>query len=154
MLETYQGDCLLEEFAPGREFCLGILGNEEPHLLPIVEITGTGDFYAYEEKHVHQRELICPAEIPDSLAEEMCRIGREVFRALGCRDLARVDLKIDRDGRPAFLEINPLPGLSPYCGIFAYQAEAGGLSHAQLIGKIIDSAWKRARERTEERILR
>ena len=54
ILETYRQDCLVEKFAPGREFCVGILGNENPRLLPIVEICSAGDFYTYEEKPLEQ----------------------------------------------------------------------------------------------------
>ncbi len=147
ILQMYREDCLVEEFAPGREFCVGILGNDEAEVFPIVEICSGGNFYPYEKKHGHQRELICPARITPNLAEEMCRAGRQVFKLLGCRDLARVDFKLDNDGRPTFLEINPLPGLSPHYGIFVYQAQ--GLSHEELIGRIIDSALVRTRDRKE-----
>jgi D-alanine-D-alanine ligase len=143
ILESYEQDCLVEEFAPGREFCLGIIGNEKPRLLPVVEIHSQRNFYPYEEKHDHQRELICPAEITENLAGELCRMGLKIFITLACRDLARVDFKLDDDGRPTFLEINPLPGLSPDYGILPYQAAAAGLSHQELIGKIIDSARQR-----------
>ncbi len=149
VLETYRQDCLVEEFIPGREFCVGILGNGAPRLLPVVEIVSSRDFYPYEEKHEHRRELRCPADIAEGLGGEMIEMGLKVFRALGCRDLARVDFKLDRDGRPSFLEINPLPGLSPYYGIFMCQAEAAGLSHAELIGGIVDSALERTGGRRE-----
>jgi len=134
ILESYKQDCLVEEFAPGREFCLGIIGNEKPRLLPVVEIRSHRNFYPYEEKHNHQKELICPAEIPENLADELRGMGLKIFTVLACRDLARVDFKLDNDGRPTFLEINPLPGLSPDYGIFPYQAAAVGISHQQLIG--------------------
>jgi len=143
ILETYEQDCLVEEFAPGREFCVGIIGNEKPRILPIVEIRSHRNFYPYEEKHDHQRELICPAEIPENLAEELRWMGLKIFTILACRDLARVDFKLDDAGRPNFLEINPLPGLSPYYSIFPYQAAVAGLSYQQLIGQIID--WARQR---------
>ncbi len=149
VLETYRQDCLVEEFVPGREFCVGMLGNGMPRLLPVVEIVSPRDFYSYEEKHEHRRELTCPADIPEELAGEMLEMGLKVFRVLGCRDLARVDFKLDRDGRPSFLEINPLPGLSPYYGIFMCQAEAAGLSHSELIGSIIDSVLERTGGRME-----
>ncbi len=143
ILESYEQDCLVEEFAPGREFCLGIIGNEKPRLLPVVEVHSQRNFYPYEEKHNHQRELICPAEITENLADELRWMGLKIFITLACRDLARVDFKLDDDGRPTFLEINPLPGLSPDYGIFPYQAAAAGLSHQELIGQIIDSARQR-----------
>lgn len=151
LLDHYRQDCLVEEYAPGREFCVGLLGNGELRTLPIVEVRSTNGFYSYEQKSRHNKELICPADVPEELEQEMLRMGRKVFRALRCRDLARVDLKLDREGRPTFLEINPLPGLSPDFSIFPHQARAGGFSFPQLIGHIIDSAIERNR-RDSERI--
>jgi D-alanine-D-alanine ligase len=151
VLGHYQQDCLVEEYAPGREFCVGLLGNEEPRCLPIVEVRSARGFYSYEQKSRHEKELICPAELPAELEQEMLQMGREVFRALRCRDLARVDLKLDREGRPSFLEINPLPGLSPGFSIFPHQARAAGLSFNELISDIIDYALQR-NQRESERI--
>ena len=63
VLKSY-GDCLVETFAPGREFCVGILGNERPQTLPVAEVLTEGSFYSYEEKHAHRKELACPAAAP------------------------------------------------------------------------------------------
>ncbi len=144
ILRTYRQDCLVEEFAPGREFCVGILGNEEPQALPIVEIRSAGSFYSYEHKLRHQKELICPAELPPDAASEMLEVGLETYRALRCRDFARVDLKLDAEDRSTLLEINPLPGLSPTYSIFTCQALAGGLAYEELIGRIIELAVRRS----------
>jgi D-alanine-D-alanine ligase len=138
-------DCLVEAFAPGREFCVGILGTESPRVFPVLELRAEGGFYAYEDKSTHRKELLCPADIPAPLADEMRRMSQEVFRAIGCRDFARVDLKLDAAGDPTFIEINPLPGLSPYYGVYPQQARADGVSHEQLIGAIIASALQRVR---------
>lgn len=143
VLRSYREDCLVEEFAPGREFCVGILGNEEPRLLPIVHLRSPHGFYSYEDKQAHRKELICPANLPRTMADEMCFMALEAFRALRCRDLARVDFKLDSAGRPAFLEINPLPGLSSEYGIFPAQARAVGITHEELIGQIIELAVRR-----------
>ena len=144
VLDTYHEDCLVEQFAPGPEYGVGILGNDPPEVLPIVEVRSSGDFYSYEDKHCHQKELVCPAVMPDELADEMRRAGLEVYRALRCRDFARMDFKIDAAGRPSFLEINPLPGLAAEYGVYVCQARAAGIDHAALIGRIIDCAMERA----------
>lgn len=151
LLKEYQQDCLVEEYAPGREFCVGLLGNERPRTMPIVEVRSTIGFYSYEQKSQHEKELICPADLPEDLEQEMLWMGRQAYRALRCRDLARVDLKLDKDGQPSFLEINPLPGLSPDFSIYPHQAVAGGISYERLIGEIIDSAIQR-NNRNSERI--
>ena len=143
ILQTYK-DCLVETFAPGREFCVGILGNEHPQILPIAEVLTDGSFYSYEEKHAHRKELVCPAAVHQELGDTMQNMALKVFETLGCRDLARVDFKLDASGQPAFLEINPLPGLSPYYGIFAHQAGAAGISYDNMIGRIIEIALRRS----------
>ena len=143
VLETYREDCLVEEFAPGREFCVAMLGNGEPEVLPIVEVRSPGSFYSYEDKSEHHKELVCPAQLEQGAAEEMREMAREILRALRCRDLARADFKVDVAGRPSFLEINPLPGLSPYYGIFPRQALAAGYAYTELIGRLIDLATER-----------
>lgn len=142
-LETYQQDCLVEEFAPGREFCVGILGNSDPHVLPVAEVKAPGEFYSYESKSCHQKEVICPADIPTQTKQQLQQIGLAVYRALRCRDLARVDFKIDSAGQASFLEINPLPGLASTYSIFPVQAGADGITYAGLIGCIIDHALQR-----------
>jgi len=143
VLETYDQDCLIEEFVPGGEYCVGIIGNEDLRCLPIVEIRCAGGFYAYEDKQSHRKELVCPADVSQGLASQMRQTAMTMYRALKCRDFARVDLRLDRQGLPTFLEINPLPGLSPYYSIFTHQAQAAGLSHEELIGQIINLAIKR-----------
>lgn len=148
VLETYAEDCLVEEFAPGSEYCVGILGNDPPDVLPIVEVLSPGDFYSYEDKHRHDKELLCPAPISAALDGELRRTGLEIYRALRCRDLARMEFKIDKTGRPTFLEINPLPGLAADYGVFAHQARAAGLDHAALIGRLIDCARARTAKQT------
>ena len=149
VLKTYCQDCLIEEFAPGREFSVGIIGNGELQFLPIVELKSPGAFYSYEYKGRHRKELVCPAELSDEIADEMRKMGMELYRMMRCRDLARIDLRLDRKGRPSFLEINPLPGLSPYYSIFTCQARAAGMSHEELIGTIIELARKRSRDQAE-----
>ncbi len=153
VLQNYRQDCLVEEFAPGREYCVGILGNDDLQILPIVEVRSPHSFYSYEDKHVHRKELICPADLPCELAEEMRAMAVEAFRALRCRDLARLDFKLDKAGRPAFLEINPLPGLSAEYGIFPVQARAAGFTYEGLIGHIIDLALRRSRQPTEAKVI-
>ncbi len=144
ILQEYQQGCLVEEFAPGREFCVGLLGNSDVEVLPVVEVQSSRNFYSYEDKSRHEKELTCPADIPDELTTEMRRMGRTVYRALRCRDLARVDIKLDEKGQPTFLEVNPLPGLSPDYSIFPFQAEAAGYSYPDMISQIIEAAVERS----------
>jgi D-alanine-D-alanine ligase len=139
-LDTYRQDCLIEEFAPGREFCVGILGNDELRTLPVVEVEVAGGVYTYTNKSRHDKHLICPADIPDELATKLQQSGLTVYRALRCRDFARIDFRLDATGEPAFIEINPLPGLASAYSIFPAQARAAGISYEDLIGSIINYA--------------
>ena len=142
-LETYRQDCLVEEFAPGREFCVGIMGNDDPHVLPVAEIRAAGGFYSYESKSRHRKEVICPANISPDAADELRQSSLAVYRTLRCRDLARLDFKIDPAGRVSFIEINPLPGLASTYGILPRQGLADGMTYHALIGSIIDHAVRR-----------
>jgi D-alanine-D-alanine ligase len=144
VLSTYKEDCLVEEFAPGREFCVGMLGNEDLEVFPIVEVRKPAD-RPYDDVGKPRKELLDPADLPEQTAQEMRSAAVEAFRTLRCRDLARVDFRLDAAGRPAFLEINPLPGLSPFYSIYPYQAKMAGLSHEELIGRIVEVALQRVR---------
>jgi len=148
VLSRYRDGCLIEEFAPGREFCVGILGNRSRKVLPTVEVKTAGGFYSYEHKSIHKKELICPASTADAMEQEMADMAQKVYSALGCRDLARVDFKLDRESKPAFLEINPLPGLADEYSIFPEQARAAGMSYTNLINHILDLAVERWEEKT------
>lgn len=134
----------MEEFSPGREFCVGILGNEDARTLPIAEVLTEGDFYSYEDKSAHKKEILCPAELPEETAREMRTIALKVYGITRCHDLARIDFKMDRHNRISFLEINPLPGLADTYSIFPVQARAAGIDYTSLIGEIIELARKRA----------
>ena len=151
VLSGYRQDCLVEVYAPGREFCVGLLGTGEPKVLPIVEVRTETEFYTQKEKSQHHKELVCPADVDEAIAEEMLEMARRVFALLRCRDLARVDFRLDREGGPTFLEINPLPGLSPYYSIYPRQAAKAGIGYEALIGRIVEAGASR-RDQQEERI--
>ena len=139
VLAEYRQECLVEVYAPGREFCVGLLGNDPPEVLPIVEVQTETAFYTQAEKSQHHKELRCPADIGKETADEMREMARAIFGLLRCRDLARVDFRLDGEGRPTFLEINPLPGLSPYYSIYPRQAAEAGIGYEELIGRIVEA---------------
>ena len=146
ILKRYREPALVEQFMEGREFTVGLLGNgHDLQVLPILEIVlpEAAHSYGYQSKDEDTGVLRCPAEIPEDLAEEMKRMAVAVYRALECRDLARVDFRSDEQGRPHFLEINPLPGLHPETSLLPQQAYAAGLSYQELIGRILEAAMKR-----------
>jgi D-alanine-D-alanine ligase len=152
-IETYDQPALVEEYIEGREITVGLLGNEVVRALPPLEV----DFSPCppEEKLIYTSRIkselydspryVCPAPLTDTQAEELKRLAIAAFRALECLDVARVDFRLDAndDERPYILEINPLPGLSPGVSDLVMEAEADGMSHAQLINAILEEALKR-----------
>lgn len=148
-LERYRQPVLVEEFVEGMELSVGVLGNHPVQALPAVEFifdeasSAPQQFYSFERKSLHQKELRYPPRISQSLHEALQRMAVAACRAVGCRDYARVDFRLDRDGTPHFLEINALPGLSPAYSIYTFQAEAAGIKHPELIHRILELAMAR-----------
>ncbi|HHY46042.1 MAG TPA: ATP-grasp domain-containing protein [Firmicutes bacterium] len=149
ILSTYREPVLVEEFLPGREFTVGILGNNEDlTVFPIMEVRPKSEVpaeafvYSYETKSKNLDRFLCPAPIPQDLTRRIRNIAVRAFRALGCRDMARVDIRLDSQGKPHFLEINPLPGLSSV-SLFPIAALAAGIGFDDLINRILALAAKR-----------
>ncbi|MDX8443632.1 D-alanine--D-alanine ligase family protein [Mesorhizobium australafricanum] len=139
-------DALVEEYIDGREIAVALLGNDELEVLPLVEQEfGNTEtrLYTWEAKHhgVGSPEKICPAQIGSDLATVIRDISAATFRACLCRDLARVDLRLDRSGKPFVLEINANQNL--VAGSFSVAAETGGYSFSRLVHRILDLAQKR-----------
>jgi D-alanine-D-alanine ligase len=149
----WRQDCLIEEFLPGREFNIGVLF--EGRVLPASEIAyqlppGWPNLVTFEAKwvpgSVYDRgtPVRSPAEnVGEELAEQLFSLALHAYRALGCRDYARVDLRLDADGAPRILEVNPNPDISPDAG-FARAAGKGGLTYDELIARIAGCALARA----------
>jgi len=159
VLTTYRQPVLIEEFLPGREFTVALLGNgPELGTLPIVEINfatlpeGVNPIYSYEAKWLWDREedplqiFTCPANIDPVLQREIEAVSKQAFRALGCRDWCRVDVRLDALGQPQVIELNPLPGILPrpeQNSCFPKAARAAGLSYEELILAVVDTASRR-----------
>ena len=123
MLETYRQPILIEKFIDGREFSVGFVGNylgdEEPTVLPILEIDFSGfppelgRVLGQKAKSVFDdsSNYKCPAKIDDALRERVEEHAKASFRVLNCRDWARMDYRLDADGELYFLEVNTLPGI-------------------------------------------
>ncbi len=148
IINTYKQPALVEEFISGQEFTTAIIGNDNPEVMPLVQIKIDGrlklndKFYTFARITSDRLEYICPAHIPYNLSRKICDIALRVYNAVECRDFGRVDFRVDADGRPYVLEINPLPSLSTE-DVFAVVAKEIGISYDQMIGKILNSALKR-----------
>jgi D-alanine-D-alanine ligase len=159
VLETYRQPALIEEFLPGREFTVALLGNG-PNLraLPIVEINldilpaGVNPIYSYEAKWIWDTEekplaiFSCPARTEPFLQRQIEDVCRKAFRVLGCRDWCRIDVRLDARGLPHIIELNPLPGILPrpeQNSCFPKAARAAGISYEEMILSVVEAAGER-----------
>lgn len=152
MTETYQQEALVERYIEGREITCGVVGNENPHVFPILEIdlsTSPADqlgLYTNLIKHdiPESPTYRCPAPLDDATMMLIKRMTVEVFHAVGAHDVSRVDFRLDQhDGRPYVLELNTIPGLTPGISDLVIVAAADGIDHTQLTNMIFDAAVKR-----------
>jgi D-alanine-D-alanine ligase len=149
IVSEYRQDALVEEFVEGREVCVALLGNDRPEVLPIVEQDfGRRDaqVLTYHDKyHLASDSVvkICPAVLEPGLAATIAAIAVDTFRACHCRDYARVDFRIDRDGRPFVLEINSMASLGGG-GSYVLAAARAGYDFPDLVNRIVDLARGRA----------
>ena len=156
-VERYRQPALVEEYIAGREFTVGLLGDKRPRVLPPMEICFKDEnndrpVYDYAvkqewEKHVY---YACPAKLSEAEQKAIEKIARATFWALDCRDVARVDLRMDREGRIYVLEVNPLPGLTPGYSDLVLIAQAVGIEYDQLIAEIMGGGLRRMREKRRE----
>ncbi|MHC4717816.1 MAG: D-alanine--D-alanine ligase family protein [Planctomycetota bacterium] len=148
VVRDYRQRALVEEFVDGREFCVGLLGNSDPEVLPVVELDFAGrDMRAmtWEDKY-HKRDdepdKVCPADIPEPLARKLRDLSVATFRACHCKDYARVDIRVDRTGRPHVLEINSMASLGAG-GSYVLAARRAGYDFTALVARILDVAHER-----------
>ena len=145
---NYKQPALVEEFIKGQEFTVGVIGNNPPMAMPVVQYAIGGktalgnEFYSY--RHVAEKlvEYICPASISARLARDLQDAAVRAYKSVDCRDFGRVDFRVDDQGKIYVLEINPLPNLSPD-DVFVLFGKAVGLSYNQIINKILDEALMR-----------
>ncbi|MDD5116447.1 MAG: ATP-grasp domain-containing protein [Candidatus Omnitrophica bacterium] len=143
--KTYKQPALVEEFISGQEFTVALVGNENPEVLPVVQIKIDGKlklndkFYTFARITSDRLEYICPARINQELKKKLDELALRVYKSVECRDFGRVDFRVDNDGNPYVLEINPLPSLSTE-DVFMVVAQNIGITYEQMMGKILDSA--------------
>ena len=146
VLKTYHQPALVETFLPGREFTVGLLGaGANARVIGVSEIRflpgGDPSAYSYKNKMESFDELTLAT---GPLADEAASVALAAWRALGCRDAGRIDIRCDTEGRPSFIECNPLAGLRPKWSELTQLAGLVGMSYDALIGAILDEAVARA----------
>ena len=151
ILALQQDHCqpvLVEEFIEGDELTVGVFGNDPPEILGVMRVLPREPMprfiYSLEVKRdfVRQVQYECPAQISPAGLRAVGQAALTVCRALGCRDVARVDFRL-RDGIPYFLEVNPLPGLNPQTSDLVILARLCGWSYEKLIESILQAAFRR-----------
>ncbi|MBU2607854.1 MAG: ATP-grasp domain-containing protein [Chloroflexi bacterium] len=147
-LECYRQPAMVEEFIDGDEVTVGIIGNNLPRIVGIMRVVPrkkNGHFiYSLEVKrdYLNLVDYECPACLVPEAIEKLAESSLKIFKALGCRDFARVDFRVSTEGIPYFIEINPLPGLGTYSDLII-MAKMMGWKHKEVIGAVLDAALER-----------
>lgn len=147
LLLEFRQPVLVETFLPGREFTVGIVGNgAQARSLGVMEVVlldhSEPDVYSYHNKEFCE-ELVEYRAVGDPEAMKAVEVAISSYRALGCRDAGRVDLRSDTAGIPHFIEINPLAGLHPEHSDLCIIATKYGISYQKLIADIVRTAMQR-----------
>ncbi len=151
--ENYGGDALVERFIDSREFNATILGNNVCTVLPVSEIvyslpSGMPRIVTFAAKwepdslYFQGTRVSCPADINAEERQSITAAVKTAFQLLGCRGYARVDMRMDHEGRLNIIEVNPNPDISPGAGTVR-QARAAGMDYTMFIRKIIDLAMEK-----------
>jgi D-alanine-D-alanine ligase len=136
---SYSHKVVLERHVHGRDLAVSILGDEP---LPVVEaVPREEDFYDFSARYtIGRTSFVCPAQLGDAVTERVQALALDVFRLLGCRGFARIDLMLEEDtGELYVLEANAIPGLTE-TSLLPQAADAAGIGFDELIGRIVEMA--------------
>ncbi|MGM0471320.1 MAG: D-alanine--D-alanine ligase family protein [Bacillota bacterium] len=136
----YDTEILVEEFITGCEITVGILGNQELTVLPIIEIKPKTGVYDFEAKYTKGlTEFIVPAKLKTEIYQQSQLLARQAYEVLNCAGFARVDLMLSSTGQPYVLEINTIPGLTE-TSLLPQAAQAADIDFSELVIKILEYA--------------
>lgn len=148
ILKDYGAPVLVEKYLPGTEFNVGVIDNQGLMALPVAEMVYTPQpgvdwpIVSYESKwDIGSADDLamqprCPAQIPSALAEQLQSLALQAFQLVGCRDYARVDLRLDDNQQPYIMEVNPNPDLGETAGL-ARMIRASGTTYEKLIVQLV-----------------
>ena len=134
---NYDPVVIAEKFIDGPELTVAILGDE---VLPVIRIETPREFYDYEAKYIaNDTRYLIPCGVSKAKEKQIQAMCLKAFKALGCRGWGRVDLMLDRRGKPYLLEINTAPGMTDH-SLVPMAARAVGISYEDLCVKILEGA--------------
>jgi D-alanine-D-alanine ligase len=142
IIQEFDQQALVEQFVRGREFAVGIIGNNPLEAFSVLEIDLENNPDAIQtdmDKRQKPRNKICPANISEELAYEMIDLSKKAFRALQLRDFARVDIRLDENNNIHLLEINSMASLGAN-GSYVFAASKAGYDYKALVNKMLDVA--------------
>lgn len=159
VIDEYNQPAIIEEFLPGKEFTVALIGNDaNTDILPIVEIKyedfpeNVEHLYSYEAKWILDTKdnvfdvFECPAAIDNDLEKLIKDTALQTYNVLRCKDWSRIDIRLDKNGTPNIIEINPLPGIMPdpnENSSFPKAARAAGINYNEMIQRVLFEACKR-----------
>jgi D-alanine-D-alanine ligase len=148
VLKEHRQPALVEPFLPGREFTTGLVGEgdgaEVIGTLEVVLLPDVAEPHAYTYVNKEECEQRCAFPLADADSAARCApVALAAWRALGCRDAGRVDLRTDAEGRLQVLEVNPLPGMHPSHSDLPMLCTAVGMPYVDLVRRIVDAALAR-----------
>ena len=155
----YDQAAIIEEFLPGREFTVAVLGNgANAQVLPIVEIrlselpSEANGIYSYEAKWIYDVSdnpldiFSCPADLTPELKQDITDTVLKAYRVLECRDWSRIDVRLDRNGKANIIEVNPLPGILPKIednSCFPKAARTAGMNYNETMLAVLQAGCER-----------
>lgn len=152
--EQFSQPVLIEEFLSGAEITVGIFGNRVLEVLPLLEIYT--EMYPSEclnmatknAKTIYESDSFSghPRTLDSRQQERAAELARMTYRAIGCRDYGRVDLRLSADGEPCVMEVNPIPGINPKVEEVSYFTKVcrmAGMSYKDMIGRILEETMER-----------
>jgi D-alanine-D-alanine ligase len=147
LVNRFRQPVLIESYLPGREFTVGITGTGgDAEVLGVLDVslteTAEAHGYGYENKEYCDEKIVYTL-VDDAEARAAAEVALAAWRTLRCRDGGRVDIRNDAQGRPSFMEVNPLAGLNPEHSDLVFIANFKGMSYRDLIGRIMASFERR-----------
>jgi D-alanine-D-alanine ligase len=148
IFEAFKQPILAEQYIEGREINVGLIGNNPSEAFPPVELLFPNDgpaIYTYQDKvHKSGRQIgfECPARVSQETAEKAQNLARRAFEVLGCFDCARVDMRLDNEGKLYLLEVNSLPSMGEH-GSYTIGAQQVGLDFPALTNRLVEVASSR-----------